>query len=311
MKSAIMMKEPIKIDVGAVYNRSPRESRTHPHDFIPQQHELVFDIDISDYDDVRNCCKESNICEKCWPFMKIGAKVLHRILSEEFGFKHFLFVFSGRRGFHCWVCDKEARELSSDARRAIADYLMVVVGGQAMVKRVTLPPTQGIHPMIAKALDVIDEDFEDLMVDKQDFLATDQLVQSVIDLCDGDSRLRQNLSDICKLPSLKSSRERWTSMKQINENFKNKRNKANYFIHEVKLQHCFPRLDINVTKGMNHLLKLPFCVHPKTGNVCVPFTIDQIDKFDLSRVPNLRDMSDEDMAPYKRTMEAFLSALRR
>ena len=51
----LIKESPIKIDIGAVYNMPPRNhSSVDSGSFKPVSKELVFDIDISDYDDVRS-----------------------------------------------------------------------------------------------------------------------------------------------------------------------------------------------------------------------------------------------------------------
>lgn len=39
---------------------------------------------------------------------------------------------------------------------------------------------------------------------------------------------------------------------------------------EILFAYAYPRLDVEVSKKRNHLLKAPFCVHPKTGKARAP-----------------------------------------
>ena len=52
----------------------------------------------------------------------------------------------------------------------------------------------------------------------------------------------------------------------------------------------YPRFDTAVSRGLNHLLKSPFVVHPKTGRVCVPIDAQHAEQFDPLNVPTLPDL---------------------
>lgn len=64
-------------------------------------------------------------------------------------------------------------------------------------------------------------------------------------------------------------------------------------LQEIVLAYLYPRLDANVSKQRNHLLKSPFAVHPKTGRVCVPIDVANMAAFDPFKVPTLGQLHEE------------------
>ena len=80
MKTLMTKRQPHKIDIGAVFNCVPRDHLSVKN-FRPESRELVFDIDLSDYDDVRTCCQVGDAAWKgasIWHVRRRRASILSR-----------------------------------------------------------------------------------------------------------------------------------------------------------------------------------------------------------------------------------------
>ena len=301
-KRRILTLNPIKIDIGGIYNQEPRhyiENKNNNNiEFICEEKELVFDIDISDYDDVRKCCQNNDICTKCWKYIISGAKILERILKEDFGFQKIFFVFSGRRGIHCWVCDKRACLLNKNARTAIEKYIYyekVQDNKDNKSNKNKRNFAEPVYPSYESAVSLIKNDFYDI-IKEQDLLSDPELQNifkkiislyfSIIDM--------ENINNILE-------KKNWSSYKKIKniteylqkgEKILKNKNNINYYCSEACLNEfimyiLYPRLDGNVTIQVSHLLKGPFCVHPKTGYISVPMSIELLEQFAFDNIPKV------------------------
>ncbi|XP_069382198.1 DNA primase small subunit [Paralichthys olivaceus] len=288
LEKEIQKMNPYKIDIGAIYSHRPNQHNTvKSGSFQALEKELVFDIDMTDYDDVRSCCSAADICSKCWTLMTVAIHILDRALQEDFGFQHLLWVYSGRRGVHCWVCDEAARKLSVAARSAVAEYLSLVKGGDEMVKKVVL--TDPLHPFIQESLTVVEKYFPQYALQDQEILSRKESVDKVLALVPEDVRkeLQQDFQNEKKPDS------RWLLIKDQAFKKQATAKKGQYFEKEIMLQYCYPRLDVNVSKGVNHLLKSPFSVHPKTGRISVPMDLKELETFDPFAVPTISLICEE------------------
>ena len=104
---------------------------------------------MTDYDEIRTCCSGKGICKRCWGFIAAAVKVMDNVLRSNFGYKHILWVYSGRRGIHCWVSDEEAMALTDEQRKSVLGWLEVIKGGKDMTKKVNVRYAGGpLHPSL-------------------------------------------------------------------------------------------------------------------------------------------------------------------
>lgn len=281
-KSSVVNANPTRFEVGAVYSVNPKERKNLPKSAMkPVSKELVFDIDLTDYDDIRTCCSKTDICTKCWKFIQVASEVVTSALKDDFGFEHLVWVFSGRRGAHCWVSDARARSLDESARKSIVEYLDVLGARSLKMGKTVLGLRRPFHPHVERSFEILRREFHTVILEEQNpWVSTsgssenwNQIEQLLSFL--PEQALRSALRTKWKdQVSASTSRNKWDDLNTVAQKVLKSQgqvNQLNEAKKEIIIYYMYPRLDIEVSKQMIHLLKSPFCIHPGTGNVCVPF----------------------------------------
>ncbi|CAO3689593.1 unnamed protein product [Rhizopus stolonifer] len=290
LKKEIERIQPIKIDIGAIYTVKPSLKKTVSEKaFKPVEKEFVLDIDMTDYDDIRSCCSGGDICHLCWEFMTVSIKVIDRSLRDDFGFKQIMWVYSGRRGVHCWISDKRALKLSNEGRKAVINFLNVIKASSQKARRVR---TNNLHPSLEHSFDILDKHFDHLLLNNMKILDTVEGRQKVLEIIpDGSSK--EKIVKMWEEDPYSSAQEKWEYLNETIEKGESKKRFKDHVARDIVFQYTYPRLDVKVSTNINHLLKSPFCVHPKTLKVCVPIKPEECENFDPLNVPTLPSLNAE------------------
>lgn len=109
------------IDVGAFYD----DVSLPPKERIPIGRELVFDIDLNDYNRVFcDCSKQKTCCKLCWIYIDCAIDVIC-YLMRQIGITQdkILVFFSGRRGAHFWILDEKLFHYTEQQRINLLRFL--------------------------------------------------------------------------------------------------------------------------------------------------------------------------------------------
>lgn len=330
------LKTPLKVDAGAIWNRKPEKESTAK----TIERELIFDFDMNDYDDVRTCCEGKKVCLKCWKLLVVAVEIIEQVLTEDFDFHQLMFVFSGGRGLHIWVCDQRACQLRDPVRKAIVDYLELVTGNEKAasllsdhvlmkvednnvwkfkhgedsrteVKQYYMQHYLTAH--VERSLKVLSSSFLEVMTDQEVFALDDRREfkhQKCIDLMlkimnHRSPKLKEKVEGRWYRSRGSPPKEMFGEMEEEIVRFEmsltvedygagrqpdSKMHRISFIEEEIMLSFLYPRMDYNVSTMQNHLLKLPFSVHPSSKRISIPLFKRQMRDFDPEKCVKIEDL---------------------
>lgn len=196
------------------------------------------------------------MCQKCFKYLIAG----YEILKVEYNFC-ILWTFSGSRGIHCWVFEKKAKEMPVKVRIKISKMSNYESGEEKWYFSYSIK--QNIKNI-----------FTEILTDSPNLFFLESNKNIFLNHLPNDE-LKHQFVDMIK--KLENSLSIWIMFIGLVETYLN--HQANGIISEVISTILYPKIDDPITTQKKHLLRMPFSIHSKTGNICVP--IINIYNYDL------------------------------
>lgn len=262
-----------KVSMGAVYNQNV-SARATARDFAPVGREFVVDIDLDDYTySGRASGTDLEGCDRTWPLMAMNINMVATVMRETFGVSQMQVVYSGRRGVHLHVFDRRAFEWDDQMRSAIVSFFQRERASAPRHIEVSASESVSVHTWLDLVTNPV---FADVVESLEKFFHTWAIQPYAVGglgLLDEDFQCREFMARVGQgtLRRLEGTIGVGTAADAY-ERIKRDcvSNGCVPHLHSAIWELVGPRLDAGVSVHRNHMLKIPFSVHPKTGRVCVP-----------------------------------------
>jgi DNA primase small subunit len=146
-----------------------------------------------------------------------------------------------------------------------------------------------------RSLEALKSHFQTDILHDQDPWETDEKFDRLLQLLP-DKTLNEALRKKWSSAPGRASTSKWADIDALAKSGASKTLDAKALLEakqDIVLEYTYPRLDIEVSKHLNHLLKSPFVVHPGTGRVCVPINTKDLEGFDPLGVPTVTELLGE------------------
>jgi DNA primase small subunit len=147
----------------------------------------------------------------------------------------------------------------------------------------------------SRSLDVLKTHFQtDILLDQDPWQEQDKF-ERLLQLLP-DKSLNESLRKKWDSAPDRSSKSKWADIDNLARTGASKTLDSKGLLEakqDIVLEYTYPRLDVEVSKKLIHLLKSPFVVHPGTGRVCVPIDPRHLEEFDPLTVPTVTELLGE------------------